>query len=186
VIALLALAALGYLTTKAFTSLQNARGPKLEANQPMISLDQPLIAVSDPENAAQAAAGPLTREAAQQVVQTWLSTKAAALGPKRATSQLNQILVDSALAQWQQQAADDRRSNSYRQYQHAIRSIDSVEMSDVDPNQARVDAEVSEAAAFYVNGQLDRSSSYTSDSIRVRYNLVRRDGRWLIREMNVL
>ncbi|MBW4489168.1 MAG: DUF4101 domain-containing protein [Trichocoleus desertorum ATA4-8-CV12] len=186
VIALLSLGALGYLTTKAFSSLQAARGPKLEANQPMISLDQPLIAVPDPETVAQSATGPLTKEAAQQVVQTWLSTKAAALGPNRATAQLNQILVDSALTQWQQQAADDRRSDSYRQYQHAIRSIDSVEMSDVDPNQARVDAEVSEAAAFYVNGQLDRSSSYTSDSIRVQYNLVRRDGRWLIREMNVL
>jgi hypothetical protein len=185
VIALLSLGALGYLTTKAFTSLQDARGPKLEANQPMISLDQPLIAVPDPETAAQSATGPLTQEAAQQVVQTWLSTKAAALGPNRATNQLNQILVDSALTQWQQQAADDRRSNSYRQYQHAIRSVDSVEMSDVDPNQARVDAVVSEAAAFYINGQVDRSLSYTSDSISVRYDLVRRNGRWLIREMNV-
>lgn len=189
VLGLLGLAALGYLTTKAFGwiagTLQESRGPKLEANQPMISLDQPLIAVPDPDDAAQAAAGPLTKEAAQTVVQTWLAAKAAALGPNHATEQLNQILAEGALAQWQQQAEDDKRSNSYRQYQHAIRSIDAVEMSDVDPNQARVDAEVSEAAAFYVNGQLDRSLSYTSDSIRVRYNLVRRDGKWLIREMDV-
>jgi hypothetical protein len=186
VIGLVSLGALGYLTTKAFTSLQDARGPKLEPNQPMISLDQPLIAVPDSDAVAQSAAGPLTNEAAQQVVQTWLSAKAAALGPNRATNQLDQILVESALTQWQQQAEDDKRSNSYRQYQHAIRAIDSVEMSDVDPNQARVDAEVGEAATFYVNGQVDPSLSYTSDSIRVRYNLVRRGGKWLIREMNVL
>ncbi|MBD2121199.1 IMS domain-containing protein [Trichocoleus sp. FACHB-262] len=189
VLGLLGLAALGYLTTKAFGwatgALQDSRGPKLEANQPMISLDRPLIAVPDPEDTAQAAAGPLTKEAAQTVVQTWLSAKAAALGPNHATTQLNQILTDGALAQWQQQAEDDKGSNSHREYQHAIRSIDAVEMSDVDPNQARIDAEVSEAAAFYVNGQLDRSLSYPSETIRVRYNLVRRDGRWLIREMDV-
>jgi hypothetical protein len=187
---LLGLGILGYLTTKAFSwvaaSLQGPSVPALEADQPMVQLSRSPVAIPDPNAAVKASSGPLTQESAQQIIQTWLTTKAEALGSNHQVDKLSQILVNPALSEWQELAEDAKQSNSYRRYQHSIKAVNSVQMSDVDANQAQVEAEVSEAAEFYVNGQLDAESSYNNDSLRVRYDLVRQNGQWRIQVMDVL
>ncbi len=187
---LLGLGILGYLTTKVFTwvaaSLQGPAVPALEADQPMVQLSRPPVTIPASGATAETSSGPLTQESAQQIIQTWLTAKAEALGANHQVDKLNQILANPALSEWQELAEDAKQSNSYRRYQHSIKAVNSVQMSDVDANQARIEAEVSEAAEFYVNGQVDAESSYNNDSLRVRYDLVRQNGQWRIQAMDVL
>ena len=187
---LLGLGILGYLTTKAFTwvaaSLQGPPVPALEADQPAVQLSRPPVTIPDASAVAASSTGPLTQESAQQIIQTWLTTKAEALGSNHQVDRLSQILVNPALSEWQELAEEAKQNNSYRRYQHSVKAVNSVQMSDVDANQARVEAEVSEAAEFYVNGQLDSEASYNNDSLRVRYDLVRQNGQWRIQLMDVL
>jgi hypothetical protein len=127
--------------------------------------------------------GPLTEETAQQVIQAWLSTKSLALGPDHQVAQLEKILASPTLSVWQQRAETAKQDNSYWQYDHAVK-VNSVEIDRANSDRAKVDAAVKEAARFYKGGQLEQSASY-NDNLRVRYNLVRKDGRWLITDMAV-
>jgi hypothetical protein len=63
--------------------------------------------------------------------------------------------------------------------------VNSVETSAARPDQATVDAAVKEAAQFYEGGQIDQEKSY-NENLRVRYNLVRQQGRWLVKDMDVV
>jgi hypothetical protein len=125
----------------------------------------------------------LTEELAQQVVETWLAAKAAALGESRNVEALSQILVDPALSNWQGTAAQGEANNWYMVYTHEV-AIDQVEVDEADPERASVFASVREQADLYSNGQLDAGGSYDS-SLQVRYDLVRQDGQWRIQSMAV-
>ncbi|MEB3283051.1 MAG: IMS domain-containing protein [Lyngbya sp.] len=149
--------------------------------QPMVQLDRPPVAIPTPEPA-----NPLTEdlspEVAQQVVQKWLDTKAAALGPEHQIEALREILVDPALAQWVSIAQSLESENSYRNYQHNL-TINDVQIDSNDPNQAVIDAQVSETTQFYQNGQRVDSRS---DNLRVRYQLVRQDDLWQIEDWRLV
>jgi len=125
----------------------------------------------------------LTQATAKEVIQTWLSTKAAAFGSDHAVDRLKQILVGPALSQWQGLAQKDKADNLYRQYKHSLK-VDSVQTSQAAPNQAQVEATVNEMAQVYEDGELSQNSSY-NQKLRVRYGLVRQDGQWRINDMSL-
>ncbi|MGL5193559.1 MAG: ARC6/PARC6 family protein, partial [Chroococcales cyanobacterium] len=93
-----------------------------------------------------------------------------------------EILMDPALSLWQRRAEAARRENWYWEYDHNIQET-GVEMSPTDPNRATVEAQVSETARLFENGQL---STTRDDNLRVQYQFVREAGQWRIRDWIIL
>lgn len=126
----------------------------------------------------------LNPELAREVVQKWLDSKAAALGEKRQTEQLDSILTGSLLTQWRDRSTLYQQSNIYRQFEHTL-DIESVTIDEENPDLATVEAKVTEIAQHYQGGQIDLAQSY-NDNLRVRYELVRQNDSWLIKGSEVL
>jgi len=165
-------------------TLKSFSAPPLEGEQPLVQLAQPPVPIPEAGSQMMAPEGLLTKETAQQVIQAWLSTKSLALGPNHEVAQLDQILANPVLSTWRQRAQTAKQENSYWQYKHAL-EVKSVQTSDANPDQARVEAAVNEAAQFYQDGRLAQASSY-NDNLRVQYDLVRKEGRWFIKDMAVV
>ncbi|MBD2039617.1 IMS domain-containing protein [Microcoleus sp. FACHB-672] len=181
-VTLIALLVLGFLSARTLgwiaDQLSRLSGPALEKDQPFLELRQPPVAIPDPDTNPLATTGPLSDSLAEQVIQKWFTTKAEALGPEHKVEQLEQILTGPALAKWQRWAKEAKEMNAYNEYQQSL-NVQSVQMDKNDPNLAKVDAEVSEAAKSFEGGKLTDSRD---DKFGVRYNLVRRDGQWLIQD----
>ncbi|MFQ4140679.1 IMS domain-containing protein [Chlorogloeopsis sp. ULAP02] len=158
--------------------------PALQGEQLVLQLNEPILPIPDRNSKTLFPEGPLTEVTAREVIQSWLSTKAAALGPNHEIDSLKEILVGSALSQWQQVAQQEQAENRYRKYEHRLK-IESLETSPTDKNYAAVQASVTEAAQFYENGQINQRKSY-NETVRVRYSLVRQGNGWRIREMSVI
>jgi hypothetical protein len=184
----LGIVVLGLVLGKTYSWLSKTSSlPKEQAKnvQPLPSPVKPSPSPLPPSIKPVAPQNPLlTQETAKEVIQTWLSTKAAAFGSTHAVDRLNQILAGPALSQWQGLAQKDKADNLYRQYKHSL-NVDSVQTSQSAPNQAQVEATVNEVAQVYEDGQLNQDSSY-DQKLRVQYNLVRQDGQWRINDMTVL
>lgn len=157
-------------------------GPYLRGEQLSIQLDRPVIPVPAPVADPLTTTGPLNEAIAQQVIQKWYEIKSAALGSQHQVDQLSTILVDPALSLWQRRAEAARQDNWYWEYDHNIEES-AVEISPTDPDRATVEAQVSEVARLYENGQLTTSRD---DNLRVQYQLVRQDGQWHIRDWAIL
>ena len=158
--------------------------PELQSKQLTIALDQPPIPIPS-QSKAVTSDGLLTKTSADELISTWLSTKAAAFSTSHNISGLEQILTASALSQWQGVAQQDKADDSYRLYQHKSLKIESVKTNEAEPNKAEVEASVNEVAKFYDRGKLNSQKSY-NENLKVKYYLVRTDGKWHIREMVVL
>jgi hypothetical protein len=180
---LLVLIGLGVLGLVLIGPLMGRRTPELEGEQAQVELEQPPVEIPDPDSQITSLEGPLTEETAKQVIQTWLSTKSNALGAEHQVEQLAQILVNPSLSIWQQRAQETKQSGSYWQYKHNV-EVNSVNTSDANPDQATVDAAVKEVGSFFQNGQLSQAESY-DENLRVRYDLVRQNGQWFIKDVNV-
>jgi hypothetical protein len=89
--------------------------------------------------------------------------------------------MQPALSQWQQRVQNDKTSNRYRQYKHSLK----VDLVQTKSNQARVEATVNELAQVYENGRLNQVASY-NEAVRVRYDMLRQNGQWRIRAMQVI
>lgn len=177
------LVGLGILGLVLIGPLMGRKTPELEGEQPQVELEQPPVEIPEPDSQITALDGPLTKETATQVIQTWLSIKSNALGKEHQVEQLTQILVAPNLSIWQQRAEETKQSGSYWEYKHEV-EVNSVNTNDANPDQATVDAAVKEVASFYQNGQLNQAESY-DDNLRVRYELVRQEGQWFIRDVSV-
>ncbi len=158
--------------------------PLLQGEQLQVQLDRPPVAIPDPAEQPLAATGPITVPVAQQVVEAWLAAKAESFGPNYNTQILEGILVEPALSKQKQQAEAARQEGWYANYEHTV-TIDGVEMSTTDPNQATVEATVQEKADFYQGSQLDTANSY-DDQVRVQYRLIRQNDQWRIQDMALL
>jgi len=180
---LLVLIGLGVLGLVLIGPLLGRKTPKLDEEQAQVELEQPPVEIPDSDSQITAPEGLLVEETAKQVIQTWLSTKNNALGKEHQVEQLAQILVDPSLSIWQRRAEETKESGSYWQYKHDV-EVNSVNTSDANPDQATVDAAVKEVGSFYQNGELSQAESY-DDNLRVRYDLVRQDGQWFIRDVSV-
>lgn len=176
----LAIATLSWL----HRALQGFSDPALEGEQPLVQLAQPPIPIPEPGNPLRAPEGPLTRETAKQVIETWLSTKKLAFGPEHQIGQLSQILAEPALSRSQQSARSHQQEGSYCQYNHNV-AVNSVDISNTNPDLARIDAAVKETAQCYREGQPNQAMSY-DENLRVRYDVIRKQGRWFIQDMTVV
>ncbi|MEH1956462.1 MAG: IMS domain-containing protein [Nostoc sp.] len=172
------------LATTTFGWLKNLFFPtqSVPVFQLFVQINQPPIPIPDPYSKPQATDGPLTDATAEEVIRTWLSTKAEALGPNHEINNLEQILTGSALSQWRLIAQQDRSDNHYRKYDHSVK-VESVEKIELFADRAAVVATVKEATQLYENGQFKNSSN---DNLRVRYDLIRQGGKWRIQSTSVV
>lgn len=181
VLAIAVLAGSIWLVVWAVRALTGAPQP-----QP-ITLEKPItnIVQALKENNATPVAqpGPLDKETATKVIETWQATKSKALGKGYEDNLLEEILIDPALSVWKGRAKELKSSNSYLQYQTKSSAVDSV-TPDGD-SKAKVVAKISESRNYFNNGELDRGASKDDASYTVEYDLVKKDNRWLIREMFV-
>ncbi|NEO91861.1 MAG: DUF4101 domain-containing protein [Moorea sp. SIO3G5] len=178
-LSLLGLLGLGILLILLNKALKSFSTPPLEGEQPFVQLDQPPVPIPPSGSGLIAPSGPINQETAQQVIETWLNTKKLAFGPKHQVGQLSKILAEPALSVWLKSAKAAKNNNSYRIYKHTVK-INSVETSKSNPNQAVIDAAVKEQAKVYQDGMLSPAAS-SNDNLRVKYNLVRQGGQWLIK-----
>lgn len=181
VLAIAVLAGSIWLVVWAVRALTGAPQP-----QP-ITLEKPITnivqALKENNAAPVAQPGPLDKETATKVIETWQATKSKALGKGYEDNLLEEILIDPALSDWKGRAKELKSSNSYLQYQTKSSAVDSV-TPDGD-SKAKVVAKISESRNYFNNGELDRGASKDDASYTVEYDLVKKDNRWLIREMFV-
>lgn len=165
-------------------NVQSSSALGLKGEQPLVQLDRPPLPIPVPESEAIATDSSITKETAQEVVETWLDSKAQALGKDHKVEPLEEILAPPALSRWQKRAEVAKNNNSYWQYKHSV-EVESVKTVKDRPERATVEAAVNEVAQLYQGDKLKNSSSY-NDNLRVRYDLVRQDTKWRIRDMTVL
>jgi cytoskeletal protein RodZ len=126
----------------------------------------------------------VSTEDARQLIQTWQKAKAAAMGKQRQISQLDQILAEPILSEWKTGAQADQANQVYWQYTFDNLQINAIQKKS--PTQVAVDATVKETAKAFQQGQLAPNLSYTGDTYRVRYELVRQQDQWKIKGMVIL
>lgn len=126
-LAILGVMLLGLILSSLVRGLQqSAKKAAQDAEKPLVQLDKPLL--ESPQLAANpVTAATLDKESAKQILDSWLSTKAKAMGPNHEVALLDQILLDPKLAEWKSAAEEAKRDNWYRTYKHDIK-IDSVEL----------------------------------------------------------
>ncbi|MEG4342173.1 IMS domain-containing protein [Microcoleus sp. A003_D6] len=169
------------------SALQALSGPSLQGEQASVSLEAPPVeipavsAVPEP-SAAAPASGAITEEAAGQIVQSWLSAKAAALGPNHAVEELKQVLTEPALSRWQLMADAQKRNNAHQRYVHKLQ-VKGVTANPTNPDRAEVEAQVAEKAEVF---DADRLVTSRNENLRVRYDLIRQDGEWRIMDWQVM
>ncbi|WP_427158495.1 IMS domain-containing protein [Aliinostoc sp. HNIBRCY26] len=171
------------LVSTIFGALRNVFSPTpaVVAEPFLTQINEPVVTTLESNGAFQQD-GVMTEAIAEGVIKTWLSTKAAALGPNHEIEGLGDILTGSALSQWRFTAQQVRATGNYRLYSHSV-TVNEVNSSEQDPNRAIVRANVKEMTQFYRNGQQVDSED---DNLRVRYELVRQEGTWRIQSMSAV
>ncbi|MEG3839845.1 IMS domain-containing protein [Microcoleus sp. herbarium14] len=170
------------------SALQGLSGPSLEGEQASVSLEKPPVEIpaasaSAPEPSAPApVSGAITEEAAGQIVQSWLSAKAAALGPNHAVEELKQVLTEPALSRWQLMADAQQRNNAHQRYVHKLQ-VKGVTANPSNPDRAEVEAQVTEKAEVF---DADRLVTSRNENLRIRYDLIRQEGQWRIMDWQVM
>ncbi|WP_293336318.1 IMS domain-containing protein [Microcoleus sp. CAWBG58] len=189
VAAVLSLLILWLILSLFLSALQALSGPSLEGEQARVSLDAPPIEIPAlapaPEPGAPAPApvsGAMTEEGAKQIVQDWLSAKAAALGPNHAVEELQKVLTEPALSRWQLMADAQQKNNAHQRYVHKL-EVKGVKTNPTNPDRAEVEAQVSEKAETFDRDQLVTSRD---ENLRIRYDLIRQDGQWRIMDWQVM
>jgi hypothetical protein len=181
VLAIAVLAGSIWLVVWAVRALTGAPQPQpITLEKPITNLVQ---ALKENNAAPVAQPGPLDKETATKIIEAWQATKAKALGKGYEDNLLEEILIDPALSDWKGRAKELKTSNSYLQYQTKSSTVDSV-TPDGD-SKAKVVAKISESRNYFNNDELDRGASKEDASYTVEYDLVKKDNRWLIREMLV-
>ncbi|MEG4229713.1 IMS domain-containing protein [Microcoleus sp. N9_B2] len=170
-----------WLILSLLASAMQALSPK----EPLVGLEAPPIEIPTvsvaPEPSA-AASGAMTETAARDLVQSWLSAKAAALGPNHAVEELKQVLTEPALSRWQLMAEAQQRNNAHQRYVHKLQ-VNGVTTNPTNPDRAQVEAQVSEKAEVFDRSQLVSSRN---ENLRVRYDLIRQEGQWRIMDWQVI
>ncbi|MEG4120162.1 IMS domain-containing protein [Microcoleus sp. N9_B4] len=168
------------------SAMQALSGP-LQGEQALVRLEEPpleipALAATPEPSATGAVSGAITEESARQIVQSWLSAKAAALGPNHAVAELGQVLTEPALSRWQLMAEAQQRNNAHQRYVHKLQ-VNGVTTNPTNPDRAQVEAQVAEKAEVFDRSQLVSSRN---ENLRVRYDLIRQDGQWRIMDWQVI
>jgi hypothetical protein len=162
-----------------------------QASTAPIVAEKPLPAIS-PSVSPSATVAPkpspaatLTEQTSQELLQSWLAAKAAAMGQKHDIDQLDRVLLEPKLSYWKSQAQLVNRDRSYIVYKHDIVKVSSVDQSKEKPDQAKVVAEVSEMREEYDEAGKLRNSA-KDQNLKIRYSLVRQNSGWRIQDWEVL
>ncbi|MBW3586293.1 MAG: DUF4101 domain-containing protein [Cyanobacteria bacterium 0813] len=181
----LSLLLLWFILSLLARAMQALSGPSLQGEQALIGLETPPVEIPPvsvaPEPGA-AVSGAITEESAEQIVQSWLSAKAAALGPNHAVEELKQVLTEPALSRWQLMAEAQERNNAHQRYVHKLQ-VNGVTPNPTNPDRAQVEAQVAEKAEVFDRSQLVTSRN---ENLRVRYDLIRQEGQWRIMDWQVI
>ncbi|MEG4069674.1 IMS domain-containing protein [Microcoleus sp. Pol11C2] len=169
------------------SAMQALSGPSLRGEQALVRLEEPpleipALAATPEPSAAGAVSGEITEESAEQIVQGWLSAKAAALGPNHTVEELKQVLTEPALSRWQLMAEAQQRNNAHQRYVHKL-EVTGVKTNPTNPDRAQVEAQVGEKAEVFDRSQLVSSRN---ENLRVRYDLIRQEGQWRIMDWQVI
>jgi ARC6-like, IMS domain len=177
------------LLGSALQALSGPSEPSLEGEQAFISLETSPIeipalpAATAPEPSAPApVSGTITEETGAQIIQTWLSAKAAALGPNHAVNELKQVLTEPALSRWQLMAEAQQRNKAHQRYVHSFQ-VTEVRANPSNPDRAEVEAQVTEKAEAFDG---EKQTTSRNENLRVRYELIRQDGQWRIMDWQVM
>lgn len=182
VIAIALLAGSIWLVVWAVRALSGTSRPEsITLEKPITTLVQ---TIKESNSVPVAQPGPLDKVTATKLVETWQATKSKALGKAYEENLLAEILTEPALSDWQKRAQELKTSNSYLQYEIKSTEVDSV-TADGD-SKAKVVAKISESRNYFFNGELDSNSSTDDANYMVEYDLIKKDDKWLIREMLVL
>ena len=167
------------------SAIQALSGPSLQGEQAVVGLEAPPLeipAVSATPEPGAAASGAMTEEAARDLVQSWLSAKAAALGPNHAVEELKQVLTEPALSRWQLMAEAQQRNNAHQRYVHKLQ-VNGITTNPTNPDRVQVDTQVAEKAEVF---DRDQPVSSRNENLRVRYDLIRQEGEWRIMDWQVI
>ncbi|MFN7717141.1 MAG: IMS domain-containing protein [Pseudanabaenaceae cyanobacterium] len=156
---------------------------KAEAITPLQQAFEPLVSEINSNKLAPVAVEKLDKEAALRLIESWQAIKSRALGSTHEIELIDTILVDPVLSEWKSRAKELKNTNSYLQYISKATEIERV--STDGSRKARVVAKISETRNFFSNGNLDQGASKIDAKYTVEYELVRKDQRWMIREMLV-
>jgi hypothetical protein len=154
-------------------------GPRLEGRPLDISVAEPVIDIPTPPGADEQIG---VDDIAEGVINDWLSAKQAALGQDYQSDQLETILVEPLLTQWQRRAAAAAQENWYWQYEHTV-DVEEVTPDDPTADRLEVIAVVGEKAQLFEFDVENTSASY-DDVLRMQYDLTRQDGSWYVQGMN--
>ncbi|WP_299408459.1 IMS domain-containing protein [Acaryochloris sp. IP29b_bin.148] len=130
-----------------------------------------------------AASDEVTTASARQTIQSWQTAKAEAMGKDHQIASLKNILAEPSLSEWQRGAQSDRANRVHLEYTFDDLKINSIQQKS--PTEATVEATVTETAKVFEGGQ-QTTNAYTADTYRVRYELVREQDQWKIKQMRVL
>jgi ARC6-like, IMS domain/DnaJ domain len=121
----------------------------------------------------------LTIDSAQSLLEKWLAAKATALSPSYDVSALTQVLAEPALTRARIRSQEAKANGSHWEYKHQVK------VQSVDAGAKSVEALVSETASFFDQKRLINELSYQKN-LRLKYELVQQEGRWLIKNMTVI
>lgn len=130
-----------------------------------------------------AASEEVTTASARQIIQTWQTAKAEAMGKDHQIAALDKILAEPSLSEWQAGAQSDQANQIHLEYTFDDLNINAIEQQS--PTQATIEATVTETAKVFEGGQ-QTTNAYTEDTYRVRYELIREQDQWKIKQMQVL
>jgi hypothetical protein len=140
---------------------------------------EPPVVIPEPEPTPEEAAAdpdaPITAAIGQRVIEQWLAAKAAANGPDGDLSQLQAVLTGTILAERLEAAQALQQAGEVRTYRHTVSEVEVAPPNPQLPDQTQVEATVLEA----VDGA-------PGERLRLRYDMVREDGNWQIRDITVL
>lgn len=166
---------LGFAFVKSFRAFVG--GDSSASQEPLlVQLDQPVLPIADAPQPV-ALSGEMTQPLAEQVLKTWFDAKKEAMGSEYSTEKLSQILVDPKLTEWKQNSDAAKRDGLSIAYDHSVK-VNAVEISASDPNQATIDATVTEIRRYTQSSQ--PAETQEDRDLQVRYTVVRRDNEWRI------
>lgn len=177
---LIVLVLLGIFSTLLYRVFNQTGSDELQ-----ISLGESLIELPEElSNQESTTEEPLSPQTALELVNGWLEAKALGTGPDYNVGALEGVLTDPLLSIWRGNISILRNDGAYRRYEHDV-TIEGVNVNPQNNMEANITARVRESSQYFNNGVLDNQRSY-EENLLVRYDLIRVNNRWLIRNTEII
>lgn len=181
----LAFLLLGLLLARSvFSLIGSDRNLKLEGDQLDLTLNKPLIDIEKSKSTAASVPADDAQGIAEATLNQWLTIKKTAYAEEHDTSGLSDVLTDGPLSATQSDVESAKQEGWYIDYTHEPVKIVSVDPENAtDAKSLSVQAQITESAAVYENGDRSDRFSYTDDTVTFKYEIVREGDRWLISDI---